>query len=79
MGSLAILDASITFAEEIENVNAIRSDNAAGFSAKPNPTNDNVHTGVKRLNAAQNSLWLLKEKLKSGLVSTDASLIRLTD
>lgn len=65
----------ITFAEGIENVNVIRSDSAAGFSAKPNPTNDKVHTGVQRLNAARNMLWLLKEKLKSGVVSTDASLM----
>lgn len=75
VGSLATLDASITFAEGIENVNVIRSDSAAGFSAKPNPTNDKVHTGVQRLNAARNILWLLKEKLKSGVVSTDASLM----
>ena len=46
VGSLATLDASITFAEGIENVNVIRSDSAAGFPAKPNPTNDKVHTGV---------------------------------
>ncbi|KAL9980375.1 hypothetical protein ACROYT_G008952 [Oculina patagonica] len=75
VGSLATLDAAITFAEGVENVNVIRSDNAAGFTAKPNPTNDKVHTGVQRLNAARNILWLLKEKLKSGVVSTDASLM----
>ena len=75
VGSLATLDAAITFAEGVENVNVIRSDNAAGFPAKPNPTNDKVHTGVQRLNAARNIIWLLKEKLKSGVVSTDASLM----
>ena len=75
VGSLATLDAAITFAEGVENVNVIRSDSAAGFSAKPNPTNDKVHTGVQRLNAARNILWLLKEKLKSGVVSADDSLM----
>lgn len=75
MSSLAPFDAFIAFAEGIENVNIIRSDSTAGFLAKPNPTNDKVHTGVQRLNAARNILWLLKEKLKSCVVSTDASLM----
>ena len=75
VGSLATLDAAITFAEGVENVNVIRKDNAAGFPGKPNPTNDKLHTGVQRLNAARNVIWLIKEKLKSGVVSNDASLM----
>ena len=75
LGSLATLDASIAFAEGVDNVNVIRRDKAAGFPAKPNPTNDKLHTGVQRLNAVRNIVWLLKEKLKSGIVSSDASLI----
>ena len=75
LGSLATLDAAITFSEGVENVNVIRQDKAAGFPGKPNPTNDKLHTGVQRLNAVRNIVWLLKEKLKSGIVSSDASLI----
>ena len=75
LGFLAALDAAITFAEGVENVNVIRRDKAAGFPGKPNPTNDKLHTGVQRLNAVRNIVWLLKEKLKSGIVSSNASLI----
>jgi len=75
VGSLATLDAAITFAEGVENVNVIRKDTAAGFPGKPNPTNDKLHTGVQRLNAARNIIWLVKEKLKSGVVSNDTSLM----
>ena len=75
LGSLAALDAAITFAEGVENVIVIRRDKAAGFPGKPNPTNDKLHTGVQRLNAVRNTFWLLKEKLKSGIVSSNASLI----
>lgn len=75
VGSLATLDAAITVAEGVENVNVIRRDNAAGFPGKPNPTSDKLHTGVQRLNAARNIVWLIKEKLKSGVVSSHASLM----
>ena len=64
VGSLTTLDASFTFTVGVENVNVIRSNSVAGFSAKQNPTNDKGHTGVQRLNAARNIIWLLKEKLK---------------
>ena len=75
VGSLATLDAAITFAEGVESVNVIRKDIAAGFPGKPNPTNDKLHTGIQRLNAARNIIWLIKEKLQSGVVSNDASLM----
>lgn len=75
VGSLATLDAAITFAEGVENVNVIPSIKAAEFQGKPNPTNDKLHTAVQRLNAARNIIWLLKEKLKTGVVRADASLM----
>ena len=75
VGSLATLDAVITFSEGVENVNVIRRDNAAGFPGKPNPTSDKLHTGVQRLNAARNMIWLIKAKLKNGVVSSDASVM----
>lgn len=75
VGSLVTLDAAITFAEGVENVNVIRRENTAGYPGKPNPTSDKLHTGVQRLNAARNIVWLIKEKLKSGVVSSDASLM----
>ncbi|KAL9980353.1 hypothetical protein ACROYT_G008928 [Oculina patagonica] len=75
VGSLATLDATITFFEGIRNLKVIREDTAAGFDGRPNPDNDKLHNCVQRLNFFRNVAWLLKEKLKSGIVTADSSLM----
>ena len=75
VGSLATVDASIVFGEGIKNLRVLAVDNAAGFPGRPNPMNDQLHNRVQRLNAFRNILWLLKEKLRSGVVTADASLM----
>ncbi|KAL9980349.1 hypothetical protein ACROYT_G008922, partial [Oculina patagonica] len=75
VGSLATLDAAITFGEGIKNLKVIRDDTAAGFEGRPNPENGKLHNRVQRLNFLRNVVWLLKEKLKSGVVTADSSLM----
>ena len=75
VGSLATVDASIVFGEGIKNLQVIASEQAAGFPGRPNPMNDQLHNRLQRLNAFRNLLWLLKEKLRSGVVTVDASLM----
>lgn len=75
VGSLATVDASIVFGEGIKNLQVIAAEQAAGFSGRPNPMNDQLHNRLQRLNAFRNLLWLLKEKLRSGVVTVDASLM----
>ena len=72
VGSLATVDASIVFGEGIQNLQVIAADRAAGFPGRPNPMNDQIHNQLQRLNAFRNLLWLLKEKLRSGVVTADA-------
>ena len=75
VGSLATLDASITFGEGIKNLHVIRADTQAGFEGLPNPENGKLHNRVQRLNSLRNVVWLLKEKMRSGVVTADSSLI----
>ena len=75
VGSLATLDASITFGEGIKNLQVIRADTQAGFEGLPNPENGKLHNRVQRMNALRNIVWLLKEKMKSGVVTADSSLM----
>ncbi|XP_078361943.1 uncharacterized protein LOC144646284 [Oculina patagonica] len=75
VGSLATLDATITFGEGIKNLQVIRADTQAGFEGLPNPENGKLHNRVQRLNSLRNVVWLLKEKLKSGVVTADSSLM----
>jgi len=75
VGSLATVDASIVFGEGIKNLQVIAAERAAGFPGRPNPINDQLHNRVQRLNAFRNLLWLLKEKLRSGVVTADAPLM----
>ena len=75
VGSMAAVDAAITLSEGVKNIIVIRRDNAAGFPGRPNPTNDKLHTKVQGLNAARNIIELIRQKLKSGVVTVDASLL----
>ena len=76
MGSLATIDASVTFYEGIKNVRVILAEKAAGFPGRPNPTNDKLHKRLQRMNVLPNILWLIKEKLKSGgVVKVDRPLL----
>ena len=75
VGSLATVDASIVFGEGIKNLQVIAAERGAGFPGRPNPINDQLHNRVQRLNAFRNLLWLLKEKLRSGVVTADAPLM----
>jgi len=75
VGSLATVDASIVFGKGIKNLQDIAAERAAGFPGRPNPMNDQLHNRVQRLNAFRNLLWLLKEKLRSGVVTADAPLM----
>ena len=75
VGSLATLDATITFGEGIKNLQVIRADTQAGFEGLPNPENGKLHNRVQRLNSLRNLVWLMKEKLKSGVVTADSSLM----
>ena len=75
VGSLATVDASVTFYEGIKNLRVIAADSAAGFSGRPNPTNDKLHNRLQRMNALRNILWLIKEKIKSGVVTVDQPLL----
>ena len=74
VGSLATVDAAITFVENIYGLNAIRKDRAAGFPGMPVTGNEKLHNALPALNAIRNSLWLLKEKLRNGVIASDASL-----
>ena len=75
VGSLATLDATITFGEGIKNLQVIRADTQAGFDGLPNPDNGKLHNRVQRLNSFRNLVWLMKEKMKSGVVTADSSLM----
>ncbi|KAJ7326554.1 hypothetical protein OS493_027500 [Desmophyllum pertusum] len=75
VGALATLDATITFGEGIKNLQVIRADTQAGFMGLPNPENGKLHNRVQRLNALRNAVWPLKEKLRSGVVTADSSLM----
>lgn len=75
VGSLATLDATITFGEGIKNLQVIRADTQAGFEGLPNPENGKLHNRVQRLNSLRNLVWLMKEKMKSGVVTADSSLM----
>lgn len=75
VGSLATLDASVTFGEGIKNLKVIRDDTIAGFDGLPNPDNGKLHNRVQRLNSLRNMVWLLKEKMKSGVVTADSPLM----
>ena len=75
VGSLATLDAAITFGEGIKNLQVIRADTQAGFDGLPNPDNGKLHNRVQRLNSFRNLVWLMKEKMKSGVVTADSSLM----
>ena len=75
VGSLATLDAAITFGEGIKNLQVIRADTQAGFEGLPDPENGKLHSRVQRLNSLRNVLWLIKEKLKTGVVTADSSLM----
>ena len=75
VGSLATLDATITFGEGLKNLQVIRADTQAGFEGLPNPENGKLHNRVQRLNSLRNVVWLLKEKMKSGVVTADSSLM----
>ena len=75
VGSLATLDATITFGEGIKNLQVIGADTQAGFEGLPNPENGKLHNHVQRLNALRNLVWLMKEKMKSGVVTADSSLM----
>ena len=75
VGSLATLDATITFGEGIKNLQVIRADTQAGFKGLPNPENGKLHNRVQRLNFLRNLVWLMKEKMKSGVVTADSSLM----
>ena len=75
VGSLATLDASIVFGEGLKNLRLISTQHAAGFPGRPRPLNDQIHNRVQRLNAIRNLIWLLKEKLRSGVVTADAPLM----
>ena len=70
VGSLAAVDATITFVEGVNSIKNIRANRVAV------PTShETAHKALPGLNAARNVLWLLKEKLEKGIVSNDASLI----
>ena len=47
------------------------AENAAGFSGLPNSLNDKLHNQLQRLNLFRNIMWLVKEKIKSGVVTAD--------
>ena len=64
VGSLATLDATITFGEGIKNLQVIRADTQAGFEGLPNPENGKLHNRVQRLNSLWNVVWLIKERLE---------------
>ena len=53
----------------------IRADTQAGFDGLPNPDNGKLHNRVQRLNSFRNLVWLMKEKMKSGVVTADSSLM----
>lgn len=75
-GSLATLDASVTFYEGIKNIRVVAADKTAGFPGRPRPSNDKLHNRLQRLlNAHRNILWLIKEKVKSGVVKVDQPLL----
>ncbi|KAJ7360216.1 hypothetical protein OS493_016843 [Desmophyllum pertusum] len=73
--SLATLDATITFGEGIKNLQVIRADTQAGFTGLPNPENGKLHNRVQKLNSLRNVVWLFKEKIRSGVVTADSSLM----
>lgn len=75
VGSVATLDASITFNEAVKNYRVISSQRAAGLPGRPRPMNDKLHNQLQGLNACRNVVWLLKEKLRNGVVKADASLM----
>ena len=64
VGSLATLDATITFGEGIKNLQVIRADTQGGFECLPNPENGKLHNRVQRLNSLRNVVWLIKERLE---------------
>ena len=75
VGSLAIVDASVTFYEGIKNLRLVVAEQSAGFPGRPNPTNDKLHNRLQRMNALRNILWLIKEKVKSGVATVDQPLM----
>ena len=75
VGSLATLDATITFGKAIKNLQVSRADTQADFEGLPNPENGKLHNRVQRLNSLRNLVWLMKEKMKSGVVTADSSLM----
>ena len=75
VGSLATLDATITFGKAIKNLQVSRADTQADFEGLPNPENGKLHNRVQRLNSLRNLVWLMKEKMKSCVVTADSSLM----
>ena len=71
IGSIVTMDAGIYFYEGIKYLQVIAAENAAGFSGLPNSLNDKLHNQLQRLNLFRNIMWLVKEKIKSGVVTAD--------